>query len=303
MAILLCTMQGEPFLEEQLASLAAQTFRNWRVWASDDGSRDRTVSILETFQHAWGQGRLTILQGPGRGFAANFLSLATRSDIQAAYYAFADQDDLWEPGKLEQALNWLTSVPSDVPALYCGRTRLISETGQDLGLSPLFSRPASFANALVQSIGGGNTMVFNHAARMLVMEAGQVDVVTHDWWLYLLVSSCGGTVWYDPEPRVRYRQHADNLVGSNADWGARLYRIRMLFEGRFKGWNDRHIQALQGMRHRMTENSLRVLDVFSAARQETGLIARLAGLRSAGVYRQTVMGNLGLFLAASAGKV
>lgn len=303
-AILLCTMNGENFLEEQLASIAGQTVTDWKIWVSDDGSQDSTIPILEVCQHAWETNRMTIFRGPGRGFAANFLSLVVRDEIMAAYYAYADQDDVWESDKLQRALDWLAKISPDVPAMYCGRTRLISETGCDLGYSPLFTRPPCFANALVQSIAGGNTMVLNHAARMLLVEAGShVDVVTHDWWSYLLVSGCGGVVYYDPYPTVRYRQHAANLVGSNIGWEARLSRIGMLFKGRFKAWNESHVKALQGMRHRMTKNNLHLFDGFCKIRQEGNVVARLSGFVRSGVYRQTVMGNLGLYLAAAFGRV
>lgn len=295
-------MQGAAFLEEQLASFAAQTRGDWRVWASDDGSTDGTAALLETCRQEWGDERLTVVRGPGRGFAANFLSLAARSDIQAAYYAFADQDDIWEPEKLARALTWLESVPPHQPALHCGRTRLISEQGDELGFSPLFSRPPGFANALVQSIAGGNTMVFNHAARLLLMEAGPVDVITHDWWTYLLVSGCGGVVQYDPVPMVRYRQHDDNLIGSNIGWSAWVRRGGLLFEGCYKTWNSRNLSALQQMQHRLTGQNRQTLQLFEAARHG-GVCSRLKNLRRSGVYRQTVMGSIGLVAAACLNKI
>jgi glycosyltransferase involved in cell wall biosynthesis len=295
-------MQGAAFLEEQLTSIAGQTFSDWNIWVSDDGSQDGTIPILEAYRRRRGVNRLTLFKGPGRGFVANFLSLVAREEVQAAYYAYADQDDVWEPDKLQRALDWLTGVPAGVPALYCGRTRLISEAGHDLGLSPLFSRRPGFQNALVQSIAGGNTMVFNHAARMLLVEAGQVKVVTHDWWTYLLVSACGGVVHYDPYPTVCYRQHGNNIIGSNAGWGARMVRGRLLYKGRFRKWNDEHIAALQPMRAKMPEHNSRLLDMFIQAR-EGDFFARLAGLRRTGIYRQTNMGNLGLYVAAAFGKV
>jgi hypothetical protein len=101
---------------------------------------------------------------------------------------------------------------------------------------------------------------------------------------------------------VRYRQHGDNQTGCNKGWVARISRLRLLFDGRFKAWNDRHLKALQGMRHRMTAENLRILDTFAGARQGS-LIDRLEGVLRAGLYRQTFMGNLGLFLAASTGKI
>ena len=47
--------------------------------------------------------------------------------------------------------------------------------------------------APLQSLAGGNTMVFNQAARDLMLDAGgHLDIVSHDWWAYLLVTGAGG---------------------------------------------------------------------------------------------------------------
>lgn len=163
-AILLCTYHGQHYLAEQLDSFAAQSHPNWEIWASDDGSEDDTHAILEAYQQKWPAGRLSIHFGPAEGFAANFLSLTCKASIKADYYAYSDQDDVWEAGKLERAVRWLETIPPNIPALYCGRTRLVDADNNEIGLSPLFSKPPSFANALMQNIGGGNTMVFNNAA-------------------------------------------------------------------------------------------------------------------------------------------
>ncbi len=97
MAILLCTYHGQHYLAEQLDSFAAQTHANWEVWASDDGSQDDTRAILERYQRTWPAGRLSIHFGPAEGFAANFLSLTFKARIEADYFAYSDQDDVWEP--------------------------------------------------------------------------------------------------------------------------------------------------------------------------------------------------------------
>jgi hypothetical protein len=54
--ILLCTLNGERFLAEQLASLEGQTFKNWKLIASDDGvlGRDQIYSAcLPEILSAW----------------------------------------------------------------------------------------------------------------------------------------------------------------------------------------------------------------------------------------------------------
>ncbi len=297
-AILMCTMEGQQFLAHQLNSIATQSHPRWSIWASDDGSADHTHAILEYYQAHWGADRISIHEGPAEGSTANFLSLTCRADIDADYFAYADQDDIWEADKLERAVAWLQSVPPDVPALYGSRTLLVDARNQHIGYSPLFEREPSFRNALVQSIAGGNTMVFNRAARDLLRLAGEdVGAVTHDWWAYMLVSSCGGRVHYDPYPTVRYRQHDANQFGANRSLPAQWRRLRQLLQGRFRGWVDRNVDALMRVRHLMTPENQRVLDTFAAARRQP-LLPRLAGLRQVGIYRQTVLGNLGLAMAA-----
>jgi|JI102314A2RNA_FD_contig_71_1222280_length_1303_multi_3_in_0_out_0_1 glycosyltransferase involved in cell wall biosynthesis len=297
-AVLMCTMQGQHFLAEQLNSIATQTHPSWAIWASDDGSDDHTHAILEYYQSHWGEDRVSIHAGPEEGSTANFLSLTCRADIDADYFAYADQDDVWESDKLERAVEWLKTIPEDVPALYGSRTLLVDARNQHIGYSPLFEREPSFRNALVQSIAGGNTMVFNRAARDLLRSAGEaVEAITHDWWAYMLVTSCGGQVHYDAYPTVRYRQHNANQFGSNADVGAQLRRARLLLQGRFRGWVDANLRALQRVRHMMTPENQQVLDEFIRARQRW-VGARLVGLRRSGIFRQTLLGNLGLSLAA-----
>lgn len=297
-AVLLCTFQGERYLAEQLDSFAAQTYSNWEVWASDDGSEDKTRATLDTYKQEWPYGRLSVHCGPAKGFAANFMSLTCKNSIEADYYAYADQDDIWEADKLERAVCWLATIPPYIPALYCSRARLVDAQNNEIGLSPLFSKPPSFANALMQNIAGGNTMVFNNAARELLREAGEnVPAVIHDWWVYLVVTGCGGQVFYDSRPSIRYRQHGDNLIGMNVSWGARFKRTRMYWQGRFRRWNDNNISALHTLRARLTPENQEILDRFARAREMT-LIPRLIHLKRSGIYRQTVVGNLGLIAAA-----
>ncbi len=302
-AILLCTYHGQRYLAEQLDSFATQTHSNWEVWASDDGSEDGTHATLEAYRQKWPKGRLSIHFGPANGFAENFLSLTAKASNQADYYAYSDQDDLWEVDKLERAVSWLEAIPRNIPALYCSRTRLVDAENNEIGLSPLFSKPPSFANALMQNIGGGNTMVFNNAARALLREAGETTkVITHDWWAYIVVTGCGGKVFYDSYPSLRYRQHDSNVMGMNATWTARFKRIRMLWEGRFRNWNDTNIVGLRKLQHKLTPENREILERFASARQMS-LIPRLIHLKRSGIYRQTLFGNLGLIAAAIFGKI
>jgi len=302
-AILLCTYHGEHYLANQLDSFLMQSHSNWEVWVSDDGSKDNTCAILSAYQKKFGGDRLSINFGPSEGFAANFLSLTSRPDIVADYYAYSDQDDIWEPDHLTRALEWLKSVPAGTPALYSSRTRYISEDGLNLGFSTLFNKPPSFRNALVQSIAGANTMVFNQVAHQLLAKTpDQLNIVSHDWWAYMLLSGCGGQVFYDPYPGVRYRQHGNNMAGQNTTVLAKFHRLKGLFAGRFKAWNQDNLNALNEISSLLTHENRKVLSLFGRARHGT-IFSRVYNLFRSGVYRQTFAGNAGLLLAAVLGKL
>jgi len=302
-SILMCTYNGAKFIAEQLDSLERQSHANWTLTVSDDGSQDETLEILEAFGRRTGSERLNVVKGPRKGFAYNFLSLTARNDIDADYYAWSDQDDVWHTDKLRTALAWLATTPPDTPALYCARSELINDEGVNKGFSPLFKRPPHFSNALVQSIAGGNTMVFNQAARALLQEAGSaINVPSHDWWAYLIISGAGGIVHYDPHPKVMYRQHDANLIGSNATWCARLKRIRMVFTGNFNDWNTQNISALETMRHRLRRDHADCLADFKAA-QNQSFLKRLTSVRRAGLHRQTRLQDLALLLAVLLKKI
>ena len=302
-AILLCTYNGARFLAAQLDSLQAQTHQNWVVIASDDGSTDQTLEILQKYEAKWPSGKLTIRSGLQKGFCQNFLFLACDPEIKADYYAFCDQDDVWLPPKLSIALeNIADNQEGQTPYLYCGRTIYVDDQLKPCGISPLFVFPKTFRNALVQSVAGGNTMVFNQSAKSLIEQAGTLKVVSHDWWIYLLITGVEGVVFYDPVPQVLYRQHEYALVGGNNSFSARIERIWMLFQGRFQNWNTQNINALKQVNHLLVRNNQEILMLFELLRGG-GIKDRFRLMEVCGLYRQTRWGTLSLFLANLINKI
>jgi glycosyltransferase involved in cell wall biosynthesis len=302
-AILMGTYNGARFLADQLESLENQTHQNWIVIASDDGSTDATIEILQKYQAMWPVGKLIIRSGPQQGFCRNFLSLACDSNIRADYYAFCDQDDVWLPSKLTVALeNIAGNQKVDIPYLYCGRTKYVTEKLKHCGMSPLFVFPPSFRNALVQSIAGGNTMVFNQVAKSLLENVGPVDVPSHDWWMYQLISGVEGNVFYDRNPQLLYRQHEFTLVGGNNSLPAKMERVWMLLQGRFQRWNTQNIQVLKQVNHLLAKNHQDILRLFEILRR-ANLKDRFRLMEVCGLYRQTRRGTISLFIALIIGKI
>ena len=296
-AILLGTRNGARFLEEQLNSFLSQTYKQWFLYVSDDASTDDTRDVIARFAN---QHDLTIdlRAGPNAGFSRNFVSMTQDPTISGDFFAFSDQDDVWYDKKLERALEALREVASDTPAMYCSRTELVDENNNHRGYSRVFQISPSFRNALVQNIGGGNTMVFNLAAKKLLEAAGDVKVVSHDWWVYQVITGVGGTVIYDPSPTVKYRQHDKNIIGANNHMKARFVRVNMLLNGRLRKWNDINASALHVLMSELQPCNRKTFEDFKAARSERGLLARLYYLVKSGVHRQTIASQMALFFAA-----
>lgn len=302
--VILGYYNGNNYLPEQIRSILDQSHQKLEIFIADDCSSS-TVDVNELKLTPEGARRVHLgVRTSNVGFSKNFLGALSSIDTPFEYFAFSDQDDIWHTDKLENALAVLERYPKNKPALYCARTAIIDEHDQvKLGDSPLFKKPPSFANALVQSIAGGNTMVLNKVARDLVVRSAVgLNVTSHDWWCYQIISGSGGVVYYDPKPCLKYRQHTENLVGSNGGWAARFTRIRMLLKGDFRNWNTFHLTALAKNKALLTTDNQRCLDLFTKARQ-SGLCKRLYLSLRAGIYRQSLVSNLGLLLGLIFNKV
>jgi len=297
-AVLLASYNGVKFLSEQVRSIHCQSFPHIDLYVSDDGSTDGSIALLTEEQASWEKGKFFLIPGPLAGSAAeNFRSLILLPYLEADFFAFSDQDDIWQPGKIEAAITRLKALPADVPAMHCCRTQLINEQGLEVGRSTYFPRPPHFRNALVQSLAGGNTMVINRAGFDLIRKtAARGEFAMHDWWAYLVISGAGGTIIYSETPDTLYRQHTGNVSGSNMGMLAQVVRLRMLLSGSFKAWNDKNISLLQACRDSLSPENLACLDAFCDARRGT-LRNRLKALWRSGVFRQTARSQLMLYIA------
>lgn len=299
-AILLCTKDTGEFLRGQMDSFIAQSHGNWELWVSDDASKDDTRDIIREYDAKYG--RIVLVDGPCRGATANFLHVARTVESDAEYFAWADADDIWLKDKLERAVRRLETLDGCSPALYCGRTEVVDRENRPLYLSPLFTKPPSFRNALCQNIGGGNTMVFNKATRDLLRVGETPGVMFHDWWAYMLVTGVGGSVYYDDKPCLRYRQHGANLVGGNRSPRARFSRCLRLFRGAARDWNRLNVRELELRRELLTPENRAVLDHFARAIRASGRLDRLAAFRESGAHRQSRIDNIALYAAVLLGR-
>lgn len=306
--ILLATYQGAAYLQPQLDSIARQRHAAWRLTISDDGSTDETRRICERFAHAHPGRAITIIDGPRRHSTANFFHLVAHAcctDEESALFAFCDQDDVWLDDKLERAVATLTPLLADGrPALYGARTRWVDEALRPLGDSPLPRRPLGFGNALLQNVASGNTMVFNRPLLRLLQAYDPALAVVHDWTAYQLVTGAGGHFVFDERPALLYRQHAGNLIGAQSRRRDRLQRLRWLWHGQYRQWGELTEKGLSALADpHFTPEARAQLEAFRRLRHGRTAWQRLAALGAGPLWRQTLAGQLSLYLGAVLGRL
>lgn len=289
---------GAKYLDAQVESLCAQTMLPVEVLISDDGSRDHGRDMIR--QRAVGNGpiRWTLIDGPGQGATANFLSLIARADPDTDYLALSDQDDVWLPEKLEAAFTALDGI--DAPALYGARSWDWDQQADRRQISRAVPPPHDFRHALVQNFAGGNTMVLNRSALDLVRSAlvpGLPLPAVYDWFLYQFIAGAGGRIVHDPEPRLLYRQHDDNLIGANASFASRVNRFHAMMRGTYRGWNDANIATLFAVADLLTPESVDLLHRFARDR-DAPVQARLRLIGETGLHRKGTANQTALWLAA-----
>ena len=233
------------------------------------------------------------------GYAKNFIMGLSESSDNYGFYGYSDQDDIWKEDRVENAIKILNSMDHNKPLLYCSSTNISDEKCEKIKCKSLiFQKDPSFQNALVQSIAGGNTMIFNKKARDLIVNSAKSKAfASHDWMTYQIVSGSGGIVYYDKRPTLLYRQHDKNLFGSNIiNLFSFIKRFRSLWKGKYRKWNELNLKFLKENEKLLTEENKICLKDFMISRKSYFLKKMIYFLKSK-VHRQKFMGNFALIIA------
>ena len=225
-AILLSTYNGEKYLADQIKSIQRQTFKKWDLYVRDDGSTDNTVDQIK--EYSLKDNRIHFLSdncknmGPMRSF------LKLLKEVEADYYFFCDQDDVWLEDKLLCMLKPMVAASNDKPRLvYCG----LKCVDQNLNsINNDFENLMGSISGKARFIGNdmpGCVMLFNKLTRNIAVKYTHDynDIIMHDWWIALIAETFG-QIDFINQKFVLYRQHGDNSIGAGKNGGI----IRKIFQ-------------------------------------------------------------------------
>ena len=103
-SIAMATYNGEKYVAEQLESLVKQTHKNIEIVIVDDCSTDNTVSVVKEFQKKYGF--ITLIEKENNSGVTKTFEHAI-CNCKGEYIALSDQDDIWQPDKIEILLSEL----------------------------------------------------------------------------------------------------------------------------------------------------------------------------------------------------
>lgn len=283
-AILLSTYNGAAFLAAQLESFVAQEGVNWTLYWRDDGSADGSAAMVRAFADRAGQCRE--VEAPSRrGVTGSYITLLRAAVTDGAgVVAFADQDDVWLPGKLARGLERLGGNAG--PGLYCSRQVLVDGGLRRIGESAAVVVEPGLGPALTQNIATGCTVMLNRAAAALVGGSEPPAPSIHDWWSYLVVAGAGGRIVADEAMTVLYRQHGGNAVGAPPSRGRRAVAAVRRGPGVFMGVLRAQVSALRGQPGLLCPEARALVEAVDVA-LAGGVLGRLAVLWRFRLLRQT----------------
>jgi glycosyltransferase involved in cell wall biosynthesis len=209
--VVLPTWNREQLVQQAVASVAAQTYKNWELFVVDDGSTDDTRGRLGQL----GLPNLHIVQSAHVAHIGRLRNLGANAG-RGELIAFLDSDDLWRPEKLEKQIRAIENAGTgwsyteysliadgdvELP-LHCGRAPAISGSivrsllQEETGVCPC---TLLVRRSLFEAIGG-----FSENPRMAYRDDAEIA----------LRLACASEVVALPERLTLVREHPGRLTGA-----------------------------------------------------------------------------------------
>jgi glycosyltransferase involved in cell wall biosynthesis len=205
-SIILCSYNGEEYLEEQLHSLDTQTYKNIEVICSDNNSTDKSAEILSNWCNK--QTNRKLIHCSEKGLNKNFFDAIKHA--KGDFVIFCDQDDIWMPDKVEKLLRF-HQENEQASMVYCLSDQF---TGNTPGISSKINIIPLEGDDIRKTLLISFTLGHNILIRKSILDKIPVppnESVAYDWWI-TVSAMCMGFVKCLPEVLTHWRQHTNNTT-------------------------------------------------------------------------------------------
>lgn len=199
LTVLLPVRNGEAHLDEAMASIRGQTFRDFELLVIDDGSEDRSAAIVA--RHAAEDDRVRLMANPGAGLIAALNFGIERASTELV--ARMDADDIALPTRFERQMARMAAEP-DLLVLGTA-TRRIHARGNQIGIAVPPTEPAEI-RAVLERVNpiAHPTVVMRRSAVEAAGGYRRAYLRAEDYDLWLRLAERGKLANL-PEPLLDYR--------------------------------------------------------------------------------------------------
>ena len=196
-SVVIPVYNAEKYLEETLASVFAQTYPHIEIVAVDDGSKDRSIQILEQYP-----GRIHVIKQSNSGAAAARNRGAR--EAKGKWIAFLDADDLWMPDKVQRQLETCSEYAwSHTDSVFFGG---VNDGRKDSDFTEKYQGQI-LEQLICSNFVGTSTLMIQ---RQVFLDAGGFDESLRsiqDWELWIRIAR-QHPIGYMDAPLMKYRVHA-----------------------------------------------------------------------------------------------
>lgn len=252
-AILMATYNGEKYLEPQIKSILKQTHTRWELYIQDDLSTDATPEIIA--RYAALDSRIHLVGNREKhGAKGNFMSLLEK--VEADYYMFADQDDVWMEDKVALTLEKMLEterahpgvavvVHTDLRVVTADLAPIDDSLWHMLRIDPALLR--TFDSLGAHCVATGCTMLINRKAREVSLPMPP-QAIMHDAWIVMATLHAGGAIGEVARATMLYRQHGHNTLGAD-DFRTNYVRNKFLSLRSVIAQNVRYYRMLKQLHY------------------------------------------------------
>ena len=223
-SVCVATYNGGKYIKEQISSILLQLREDDEIVISDDGSKDDTIRILESFNDE----RIKVYHNQGKhGVVPNFENALKHSMGDVIF--FSDQDDIWDENKVEKCLVALNDAD-----LVVHNSKVVFEDGSypEGDFFQLRHSGSGYWKNLFKNSFVGSCMAFKKEVKDYVLPFPK-HILWHDMWIGLMVEKHGHTKFINDQ-LLYYRRHGDNASATSEKssfscWFQMKYRLQMLY--------------------------------------------------------------------------
>lgn len=203
-SVCMATYNGGKYIKEQIDSILPQLGENDELVVSDDGSKDNTFTIIESY----GDERIKLLYNHGKhGFVGNFENALKQ--CKGDYIFLSDQDDIWKENKVSVVMEKLKDY-----SLVIHDAEIVDGEGISKGYtySSGMHHSSSFLMNLWKTRWLGCCMAFRKDVLEYCLPFPE-NIVGHDYWIGMM-GMLKFKYLFMPEVLMCYRRHGDNVSPS-----------------------------------------------------------------------------------------